>query len=169
MFWFKIWLRKFGMLLDFGFLPAVLLLTWKKSVWYTVDHNILLHKLLLYGIWGIANDWFRSNISGPKQFISSYFRRTLVLTKYWSLYVTRICTKTAVKYLLMNTNTILFGKRILKQWLSSTVQIGDIVYEIVREILVFWILESIQYNACLFVVPLRKSCTLKCCKIVKFS
>ena len=36
----------------------------------TVDHNILVNKLSYYGIRGKANDWFRSYLSGRKQFVS---------------------------------------------------------------------------------------------------
>ena len=36
----------------------------------TVDHKILLSKLGHYGICGKANDWFRSYLTGRKQFVS---------------------------------------------------------------------------------------------------
>ena len=36
----------------------------------TVGHNILLHKLLHYGITDIANCWFSSYLSNRKQFVA---------------------------------------------------------------------------------------------------
>jgi hypothetical protein len=36
----------------------------------TLDHNILLNKLVHYGIRGVANDWFRSYLSDRLQFVS---------------------------------------------------------------------------------------------------
>ena len=36
----------------------------------TVDHKILRHKLELYGIRGVCNDWFKSYLSDRKQFVS---------------------------------------------------------------------------------------------------
>ena len=36
----------------------------------TVDHQILLTKLNHYGIRGVSNDWFKSYLSNPNQYIS---------------------------------------------------------------------------------------------------
>jgi hypothetical protein len=35
----------------------------------TLDHNILLRKLVLYGVRGIANEWFSSYLSNRHQFV----------------------------------------------------------------------------------------------------
>ena len=36
----------------------------------TVDYQILLAKLNYYGIWGVSNDWFKSYLSNPNQYLS---------------------------------------------------------------------------------------------------
>ena len=36
----------------------------------TVNHNILTTKLVHYGNWGIAKDWFKSYLSNRKQYVS---------------------------------------------------------------------------------------------------
>ena len=36
----------------------------------TVDHQILLAKLNHYGIHGVSNDWFKSNLSNHNQYVS---------------------------------------------------------------------------------------------------
>ena len=36
----------------------------------TVDHNILLSKIIYYGTRGIANDWFKSYLNNQSQFVS---------------------------------------------------------------------------------------------------
>ena len=41
-----------------------------KKAFDTVDHEILLNKLDYYGIRGLPNDWFRSYLTGRKQFVS---------------------------------------------------------------------------------------------------
>ena len=35
----------------------------------TVDYQILLAKLNYYGIWGVSNDWFKSYLSNPNQYL----------------------------------------------------------------------------------------------------
>ena len=46
---------------------AVIFIDLKKA-FDTVDHDILLAKMLYYGIKGIEPDWFRSNLNNRKQF-----------------------------------------------------------------------------------------------------
>ena len=41
-----------------------------KKTFDTFDHNILLEKLDYYGVRGIANEWFASNLTNRKQFVS---------------------------------------------------------------------------------------------------
>ena len=41
-----------------------------QKVFDTVDHQILLAKLNHYGICGVSNDWFKSYLSNPNQYVS---------------------------------------------------------------------------------------------------
>ena len=52
--------------MDSGLINGVLFLDLKKS-FYTVDHEILLKKLHLYGIKGASYAWFKSYIQNRKQ------------------------------------------------------------------------------------------------------
>ena len=50
----------------------------------TVDHNILLHKLLHYGIRDIANCWFSSYLPNRKQFVTiNGFDSVIQSFQYW--------------------------------------------------------------------------------------
>ena len=40
------------------------------KVFDTIDHHILLKQLEYYGVRGISNTWFASNLSNEKQFVS---------------------------------------------------------------------------------------------------
>ena len=41
-----------------------------KKAFDTVDHQILLAKLSHYGICGVSNDWFKSDLSNRDQYVS---------------------------------------------------------------------------------------------------
>ena len=41
-----------------------------EKAFNTVSHDILLKKLIHFGVRGIANDWFRSYLSDRTQFVS---------------------------------------------------------------------------------------------------
>ena len=41
-----------------------------RKVFDTIDHHILLKKLQYYGVRGISNTWFASNLSNKMQFVS---------------------------------------------------------------------------------------------------
>ena len=46
------------------------LLTFKRRLFVTVNHNILLEKIEYYGIRGLANDWLNSSLKNHKQYVS---------------------------------------------------------------------------------------------------
>ena len=56
--------------MDNGLLNGVLFLYFKKAFDRSVNHNILLSKLELYGIRGTSLKWFRSYFSNRKQICS---------------------------------------------------------------------------------------------------
>ena len=55
--------------LDYGKYGCGVFIDLKKA-FHTVDHSILLKKMDHYGIRGIALDWFSSNLSERKQYVS---------------------------------------------------------------------------------------------------
>ena len=55
--------------LDKGELAIGVFLDFSKA-FDTVDYNILIHKLNLYGIKGVYNNWFKNYLSDRKQFVT---------------------------------------------------------------------------------------------------
>ena len=52
-------------------LVVVFLLTYRNhSILDTFEHDILLSKLEYYGVRGLANEWFKSQLSSKKQHVS---------------------------------------------------------------------------------------------------
>lgn len=45
------------------------LLTFKRRLFVTVNHNILLEKIEYYGICGLANDWLNSSLKNHQQYV----------------------------------------------------------------------------------------------------
>ena len=60
--------RQMSRQIDAGYITAVVLLDMSSAV-YTVDHPVLIQRLISSGVAGLALQWFKSYLTGRSQYV----------------------------------------------------------------------------------------------------
>ena len=106
----------------------------------TLNHSILLQKLSNYGIWGVANDWFKNyltnreqyvvynNILSPRCTITTGVPQGSILGPLFLLYINDISNSSAIlKFILFADDTNIFYSCQNFEILCSTVNLREVI------------------------------------------